>query len=465
VAAEAEASALSSSQRIHLVGIGGSGMSALAALLSSQGKRLTGSDLSSDAAERLRLPEIGVRVGHEADQVGEAELVITSAAIPAENPELVEARRRGLPILTHAQALGELMRSKVGVGVAGTHGKSTTTAMLGFVLEQAGLDPTVLVGANALNFGSGTRPGQGRHLVVEADEYDRRFLALDPWLAVLTGIEADHLDYYRDLAEIVGAFETFAARVAPDGVLVTCADDPLLAGLRLPRRRITYGQQAASDWRVGAYRAETGGGCRFELIGPSGRHQVQLQLSGAHNAVNAAGVGAAASALGVDPDRAVAALRDFAGTERRFQTVARVAGVWIVDDYAHHPTAVRATLAAAREVHAGRLWAVFQPHTTNRVAAMLAAFATCFQAADRLVLLPIFCPPGRERGARAVSSADLAARISRPPVSAPPTLELAEAALADELQPGDLVVVMGAGDVTRLSRGLAERLAARESAS
>jgi UDP-N-acetylmuramate--alanine ligase len=453
---------LANADRVHLVGIGGSGMRSLAILLAAEGKRISGSDLSAEAVAQLASQGIETSVGHRAEQLGRAEAVIVSAAIPADNAELLEARRRGLPVLTHAAALGELMQPRFGVAVAGTHGKTTTTAMLGHILARAGLDPTVLVGATVLNLGSGARPGRGAYLVVEADEYDRRFLALRPRLVLITGIEADHLDYFRDLEEIVDAFRAFADRLGPDGLLITCADDPVLAGIDLPRRRLSYGRASSADWRLTAFHPRPGGGCEFGLDGPSGAARVELQLSGLHNATNAAGAIAASCTLGVPLDGAAAAVADFRGTERRFQTVWRAGGIWIVDDYAHHPSEVRATLAAAREVHRGRLWAVFQPHTTNRVAELREEFGTSFVAADRLTLLPIYRPPGRERGERAVTAADLASAISRPPPSLAASLEAAEEDVAGELRPGDLAVVMGAGDVTLLSRGLARRLARRE---
>ena len=436
-------------------------MSALADLLAAQGKQVSGSDLSAQAVCRLTGRGIRAAVGHRAQQVGDAQLVVITAAAAADNPEIVEARRRGLPVLTHAQALGDLMQARSGVAVAGTHGKTTTTAMLGYLLEQAGLDPTVLVGATALNFGSGARLGRGPHLVAEADEYDRRFLALKPHLAIITGIEADHLDYFTDLDEIVGAFHAFVDRVAPDGVLVTAADDPVLAQLRLQRRRVSYGLAAQADWRTRDFRPLAGGGCEFSLVGPLGRSAVMLRLSGLHNALNATGAVAAACELGVPFRGAAAALADFTGTERRFETVWRSDNIWLVDDYAHHPTAVRATLAAARQVHSGRLWAVFQPHTANRVAVFFEELADSLRAADRVTVLPIYQPPGREQNIPPISSADLAAAVHGPDTSVARSLEDAESELAAEVRPGDLVVVLGAGDVTRLSRGLAQRLASR----
>lgn len=454
---------LHTAQRVHLVGIGGSGMSALATLLVHQGKTVSGSDLSPDIKD-LGLERLGINLslGHRAEQIGQAELLVASAAVPPDNFELVEARRRRLPVITHAEALGQLMDSRTGVAVAGTHGKTTTTAVLGFILERCGLDPTVLVGAKMLDFDSSARLGRGRHLVVEADEYERRFLSLRPWLAVITSIEADHLDYFEDLQEIVQVFRQLASQVEPGGVLVTCADDPVLASTELPGRRVTYGFSGEARWRLESYQPLPYGGCQFELIGPSGRAGVTLRLVGRHNASNAAGAIAAACELGASLPDASQAAAAFEGTERRFQTVRRSGGIWLVDDYAHHPTAVRATLVAAREAHAGRLWAVFQPHTTNRLAELLGDFASSFQAADLLMLLPIYIPPGRERGGRGVSSHDLAAAIEHPPVRVAGSLEAAEDELIEELRRGDLALVMGAGDVCRVSRGVARRLEERE---
>ena len=454
--------ALDAGGRLHLVGIGGSGMASLAELLAFQGKSVTGSDLSSGATHKLG--KLGIRVwrGHRAEHLGAAEVVIVSAAVPRDNPELQEARRRGLPVLTHAEALGELMAVRTGVAVAGTHGKSTTTALLGWMLARAGLDPTILVGAHVPDFGGGARLGRGSHLVVEADEYARRFLSLRPSLALITGIEADHLDYFSGLDEIVGVFRAFAERLSSDGCLVTCADDSILSGLAFAGRRVSYGRSATADWRLLDYQPRPGGGCDFELVGPVGRARARLRLSGSHNALNALGAAAAACELGVALPEALAAAEEFQGTGRRFETAWRADGIWVVDDYAHHPTAVRATLGAAREVHSGRLWAVFQPHTANRVAELLDEFATCFEAADRLLLLPIYQPPGRLDGGRAVTIDDLAARVRGPAVEIADSNDDGANRLAAQIQPGDLVLVMGAGDVTALTCRLVERLRSGE---
>jgi UDP-N-acetylmuramate--alanine ligase len=455
-----DSTALSQARRVHLVGVGGSGMASLAELLAFRGRRVSGSDLARGAERRLATAGVEYFFGHRAEQVGPAEAVIVSAAIPGDNLELAEARRRGLPVFTHAQALGALMAERTGVAVAGTHGKTTTTALVGYLLARAGLDPTVLVGAAAADFGGGARLGRGPHLVVEADEYADRFLALRPKLALITGIEADHLDYFADLEAIRRAFQAFAARVDPDGLILTCADDPVLAATALAGRRLSYGSSQQADWRLLEFRPRPGGGSDITLAGPGPRLEARLALTGRHNALNAVGAVGAVCQLGVDPIAAAAALAEFGGTERRFQTAWRRDGIWLVDDYAHHPTAVRATLRAAREVHAGRLWAVFQPHTADRLAALLDDFATCFEPADRLLLLPIYQPPGRTQGGRAGRLEDLAARIEWPPVEVARSLPAAAARLAGLLRPGDLVVVMGAGDVTELTAALVARLGA-----
>jgi UDP-N-acetylmuramate--alanine ligase len=449
-----------------MVGIGGSGMRGLATLLALQGKTVSGSDLSPAAGEvGLQRLGIALAIGHRTEHVGQAEFLIASAAVSADNPELLEARRRRLPIMTHAQALGQLMASRIGVAVAGTHGKTTTSALLGLILEQCGMDPSVLVGAKVLNFDSSARLGRGQHLIVEADEYERRFLTLSPWLAVITSIEADHLDYFANLEEIVEVFRQFAGQIAPEGVVVTCADEPLLAEMELPARRVAYGFSPGAVWRLDGYKPLSSSGCRFSLAGPRGDATVALRLAGRHNALNAAGAIAAACELGVALPEAARAAANFRGTERRFQTVWQSGGIWLVDDYAHHPTAIRATLAAAREIHQGRLWVVFQPHTTNRLGQLLGAFTESFQGADLLTLLPVYIPSGRERGGRPITSHDLAAAIQHPPVHLAESLKAAEEQLLAELRPGDLAVVMGAGDVYRVSQTVARQLAQRSPAA
>jgi UDP-N-acetylmuramate--alanine ligase len=349
------------------------------------------------------------------------------------------------------------------------------------LLERAGKDPTILAGAEMRNYGASVRLGRGPHVVVEADEYDRRFLKLSPRVAVVTSIEPDHLDYYRDLAEIRETFAAFAGRLPPDGLLVACADDPEARRLPASCARVEYGLGAARDgwqatnWRPvvlgpeGAVTPANGDAedalpgaqyaTEFVAEAPDGsRARAVVPLVGAHNVANALAALAIVTAEGVPLADAAAALAGFRGTHRRFQVVGSAAGITVVDDYAHHPTAVRVTLQAAREVHEGPLWAVFQPHTRNRTARLLNEFAAAFGAADAVVITDIYEPVGREREPLAISGADLAARIVEPSAAYVPTLEGAADYLTERLTPGSLVLTMGAGDVDRLGPLLLERL-------
>jgi len=452
--------------RPHLVGVAGAAMRSMASLLLELGREVSGSD-SGSVAELADLVARGARIdqGHDAANVAGADLVIVSAAVPADNPELAAARLRGIPILSHAQALGALMATRDGIGVAGTHGKSTTTALVAHILAVAGRDPTLAGGAHAIDFGGFSRLGHGPELVAEADEYGRRFLELHPRLAIVTGVEPDHLDYYGSFEAVKEAFQQFVAGLAPDGIVVTCEDEPTLARLPLARRRVRYGWAGHADWRLERYEPRPGGGGRFAVRSPDGqRTAYELRLNGRHNAANAVAALAICRELGVSATSAREGLATFRGTARRFETVARADGVWVVDDYAHHPTEVAVNLAAARDVHAGRLVAVFQPHTVHRTRALLDEFAVAFSAADRLILAPIYQPTGRGSDDPAVTSSELAARIVGTEVTAAPSLETAYRMAEAELRPGTLVLVLGAGDVTTVAWRLARAAQARPEA-
>ena len=453
-------------RRPHLVGVGGSGMNSLATLLRAMGLDVTGSDRSpGPMLDWLAGQGVRVQVGHEPGLVADADLVVRSAAIGDDNPELAVARARGVPVVSHARALGALMARKVGVAVAGTHGKSTTTALIAHILAVAGRDPTLVGGAVALDFGASSRLGGGPELVAEADEYGRRFLELHPHLAVITSIEPDHLDYYGSFEAVVEAFERFVAGMPEDGTVITHADDPVLRALDLPRRRLTYGTEPSSDWWLTRYEPRAGGGARLdvsrpEVSRPDGSPRAfESALTGWHNAMNALAAVAVAAELGIDERHVAAALGSFKGTRRRFETRARRNGVWLVDDYAHHPTAVRATLRAAHDAHAGRIVAVFQPHTTHRTAALLDEFAAAFGDADRVLLAPIYRPTGREVDESSVTSSDLATRMHHSDVRAVESLGAAfELLVSDELHAGTLILTLGAGDVTALADHLVEHL-------
>jgi len=459
---------LDAARRPHLIGVAGTGMNSLATLLAELGKDVTGSDRASGGMVEW-LTERGIRVqkGHTPHLIDDADVVIRSAAVPDDNPEILTARERGVHVLTHAQALGALMAARVGIGVAGTHGKSTTTALIAHILTAGGRAPTLVGGAVALDVGASSRLGRGPELVAEADEYGRRFLELHPKLAVITGIEPDHLDYYGSFEAVIEAFEQFVGGMAADGTVVTNADDPVLRALALPRRRLTYGVASDATWRLADVRPILSGGSTLDVIGPDGAPWALMSaLTGAHNAMNALAAIAVAGELGVARSYVETALASFRGTRRRFETRARRHGVWVVDDYAHHPTAVTATLRAAREVHDGRLVAVFQPHTTHRTAALLEEFARSFGDADRAILLPIYRPAGREAdehsiasGDRPVESGDVVARMGHPHASVVESLDAAFDLLCrEELREGTLILTLGAGDVTTLADRLADHL-------
>src|SRR5262249_42388431 len=357
---------------------GGAGRRPLAGYFLQRGRSVSGSDARGGETARA-LAEQGARVygGHAASQVGPADLVVVSAAVAPDNAEVQEAQRRGIPVLTHAEALGLVVATGHGIAVAGTHGKSTTTALVGFLLEREGRDPTILAGAEMLNYGASVRLGRGAAIVVEADEYARRFHELAPEVAVVTSIEPDHLDYYRDLTEIEQAFGAFVAKLPSAGWLIACDDDPLVRRLAAPARRVSYGLQSQEGWHaVDCLPVSDPPGTRFLAVAPDGeRAPVALALVGHHNVANALAALAVAAAEGVPLARAAASIAGFRGTRRRFQLVGEAGGVRVVDDYAHHPTAVRVTLEAARARHAGPLWVVFQPHTRNRTVRLLDEFA------------------------------------------------------------------------------------------
>jgi len=349
------------------------------------------------------------------------------------------------------------MATRDGIAVAGTHGKSTTTALVAHLLAMAGRDPTLAGGAHAIDFDGFSRLGRGPELVAEADEYGRRFLELHPRLAIVTAVEPDHLDYYGSFEAIREAFQQFVDGMAPDGIVVTCEDEPNLARLPLARRRIRYGWAGHAAWRLERFVPRPGGGASFTVRRPDGTNDsYEMRLTGRHNAANAVAALAICRELGV-PDEAVRdGLASFQGTGRRFETLARADGIWVVDDYAHHPTAVALNLESARDVHGGRLVAVFQPHTTHRTRALLDELAAAFTAADRVILTPIYQPTGRGDGEPEITAQELAAKIDHPDVVAAASLDAAYALAEAELSPGTLVLVMGAGDVTSIARRLGE---------
>jgi UDP-N-acetylmuramate--alanine ligase len=441
--------------KAHLIGIGGSGMSALAHLYLERGDSVSGSDVAASPVTEA-LTDAGARIalGHSGDNLGDADIVVASTAIGAGNPELLDARRRGLRVISRGRAAAELARDRRQVAVAGTHGKTTTTTMVAAVLQAT--DPLVLSGGRLPGTIYNSRPGAGRFAVVEADESDGSFLELVPEVGVVTNVEADHLDRYRDLQQVERAFELFASRIT--GTLVACVDD---AGARAlvvaaPGAVVSYGFEPA-EVRGSSY-VPSGGGCVFLVDSPWGVAQVQLPIPGRHNATNALGAIAAGLLLGRPLSEVVARLAAVELPGRRLELVAEIGGARIYDDYGHHPTEVAATLGAAREIAAGRLLCAFQPHRYSRLKAMMEDFGSSFSSADEVLLLPVY--GAGEAAIDGATSAALAESIRRHdpdrPVVLLPSIDHLPDELRGRLRPGDVAVCMGAGDIYLASRRLKE---------
>lgn len=447
-------------RRIHFVGVGGVGVSALAELACRRGAVVTGSDLKDSAAlDRLR--SAGVVIfppGHRAEYASVADLVVYTSACPSDHVELVAARRTGVPTMRRAEFLAASVADRRTVAIAGAHGKTTTTAMTGAALVAAGLDPTILVGGYLREGGANLRVGAGPYAVVEADEYDRSFLALDPFVALVNNIDREHLDIYRDLDDLRATFAAFADRVPAGGVVLLGADDAEAASLRSRLRSPvrTFGLSESADVRAIDVKPDSIGS-RFTLVVDGVRAgEIGLQVPGLHNVRNALGAAAAALACGADPESIARGLSSFRGVGRRFERLGERDGTLVVDDYAHHPSEMRATIAAARLVEPGRrLVVLFQPHLYSRTRDLAADFAVELAAADVALLAPIY--GSREAPITGVTSALIA---EAPGLRGRPTDRLqcpsdrpgVAAALAATLRPGDLLIVAGAGDV----RGFAE---------
>ncbi|MGH2653217.1 MAG: UDP-N-acetylmuramate--L-alanine ligase [Actinomycetota bacterium] len=446
---------LSTIHRIHLVGIGGAGMSGLARLFLARGVAVSGSDLKgSTQLDELRTIGADVAAGHDAANLAEPDAVVVSTAIGPGNPEVDEARRRGIPVLARAQVLAAMMRERRGVAVAGTHGKTTTTSMLAVILERAGLDPTYVVGGDLNESGSNARSGTGEVFLAEADESDGSFLLLQPEVAVVTNVEEDHLDFYADREEIEAAFTTFCRRA---GLVVACADDPGTVRVveASDSTTVWYGESDTADVVVEEAVVRKGGGtCRIRVEPSPGVEpwagRLDLPVPGRHHLLNAAGAVAAASRIGIEPGTAVAALEGFGGVRRRWEVRGRARGAAFVDDYAHHPTEITATLGAARADGADRIVAVFQPHRFSRTSSMWRALGESLVGADVVVVTDVFGagehPVPGVTGKLVVDGLVEAAPGKRA-VYLPRRSDVAPF-LAREVRAGDLVLTLGAGDIT-----------------
>jgi UDP-N-acetylmuramate--alanine ligase len=474
---------LGKTKRIHFVGIGGIGMSGIAELLANLGFAVSGSDARRSPTTARLERNFGVTVfeGHRADNVGDADVVVFTSAVRATNPELVEASRRGIPVIRRAEMLAELMRLKSSIAVAGSHGKTTTTSMIALVMERAGLDPTVVIGGRVSAFGSNARLGAGEYMVAEADESDRSFLMLSPSIAVMTNVDHEHMESYRDFTELQAAFADFANKVPFYGAVVACADDPGLAEVlpRVKRPLVTYGLDepppklhakveggphvstshlTGTDVELGSF----GGRCvvqqrtaqRVERLGT-----LELSVPGRHNLQNALAAVAVGAQVGIDFSRVASALGEFAGAERRFERHGERAGVLVVDDYGHHPTEIAAVIAAARVTLNRRLIVVFQPHRYSRTRDLMTAFGPALAGADEVVLTEIYA--AGEEPVPGITSDALAAAIresSGRSVRLVRTLEEIVPLVLSVARPGDAILTLGAGSIGTIPAQLVDAL-------
>lgn len=450
-------------RRVHFIGVGGSGMSGLAEVLLNLGYTVSGSDAKrSETTDRLSRLGGRIFLGHDPAQIEGAQVVVYSSAVPGDNLELAAARRAGLPVIPRAELLGELMRMKFGVAVAGAHGKTTTTTLVGSVLARGGLDPTIVVGGRVHAFGSNARLGQGQFLVAEADESDGSFLRLVPAIAVITNLDLEHLDHYGDLRAIRAAFTAFAERVPFYGLIVACAEDSevlrALAGVAT-KRTMSYGIDAGD---VRARDVElTASGARFSVwVRERSMGQAETRLMGRHNVLNALAAVCVGLELEIPFALIAQGLTEFAGVGRRFEVKGESDGVLVVDDYGHHPTEIAATLAAAR-VHGRRLVVLFQPHRYTRTQALAERFGESLADADLVLVTDIYAAGEKPiPGVGADSIVKAAAQRGHAHVEYAGDLRRAQARLAEVARPGDLVLTLGAGDVWKAGEGfLAERQA------
>lgn len=458
--------------RVHFTGIGGAGMSGIARIMLARGISVSGSD-QADSEQLAALAALGAQVhaGHAAANVAGADTVVYSTAIRDDNPELVEARRRGLRVLHRAAALASVMLGRRGIAVAGTHGKTTTTSMVTTVLRHCGDDPGYVIGGILSETGLGAEDGTGEAFVAEADESDGSFLMLAPEAAIVTSIEADHLDNYGSLAEIEAAFAAFARRVRPGGVLIACADDPGAAALAesarsLPVRVRTYGQAPGADYQVTGI-VPAGMAVQLAVRGAPGTGSaaqpatsLRIGVPGRHNALNAAAAFAAAVEIGLPAGQAAAGLATYRGARRRMEPKGEADGVMVLDSYAHHPTEIAADLHAARDIVAGgRVIAVFQPHLFSRTRIFATEFGAALGLADEVIVLGIYA--AREDPEPGVTGELVAAQVPGGRARFVPARAEVPGAVVATAKPGDLVLTMGAGDVTALGPRILDALRAR----
>ena len=441
------------SQHAHFIGIGGIGMSGIAEILLSMGMKVSGSDLRRGPVTD-RLAGLGAKIyeGHDAANVVGATVVVTSSAVNQKNAEVMEAHKRKIPVIQRAEMLAELMRLKYGIAIAGMHGKTTTTSMVAAVLSAGGLDPTVVVGGRVDALGSNARLGSTQFLVAEADESDRSFLKLSPIMAVVTNLDREHMDTYIDMADVERVFLEFMDRVPFYGAVTACIDNPQLKAIlpRARRRVFTYGVSEGADFRTEFLPGNGISLSRFLVHTKEGTlGPFELHVPGRHNVLNATAAVAIARQLEVPGEKIADGLNHFSGVDRRFQLRGQTRGVRVVDDYGHHPTEIRATLAAARESQPRKLHVVFQPHRYSRTLDLYTEFATAFADADTVLVLPIYA--ASEEPIPGVTAERLASLIKGPQCQFVPDFATAVQTDAVAAQEGDLIMTLGAGSVSQLA--------------
>ncbi len=454
---------LANLHNIHFIGIGGAGMSAIAYVLIKRGYDVSGSDLNAGhMSAHLAQEGAMVYMGHAACQVDDAEAVVISTAIHADNPELLAAQKRNIPVLHRSDVLAAIMNAADGVAVAGAHGKTTTSAMISCIAAEGGVDPTVIIGGEVSSLGGNARNGAGRFVVAEADESDGSFLKLQPYLAVVTNIEDDHLDHYGTEENIYQAFKQFVGNIKEGGKAVLCFDNPKVRRLAAETAGtvITYGVEGEGADYTAKNIAYGVSGTSYDLY-YNGEYltRVELAVPGRHNVLNSMGAFAAAREMGIEVASILASLKKFGGAKRRFETKGKAGGVWVVDDYAHHPTEIGVTLKAARQTQPRRLLCVFQPHRYTRTKLLFDEFCQCFADCDELILTDIYA--ASENPIPGVSSMQLAEGIKAATgqnVLYIGKLVKAEEYLEREVQPGDLVMTIGAGDVFKIGEELVREL-------
>ena len=450
---------LADHSNIHCIGIGGIGLSGIAEILLFRGYKVSGSDMNtSEITEKLAAHGAKIYQGHRAENVEDADLIIYSAAIAEENPEIIRAREKGIPLASRAEVLGLLMDEfPESIAISGTHGKTTTTSMVSLILEDAKYNPTILVGGNLNEIGGNYKVGEGDFFVTEACEYRDSFLELRPEIEVILNIDSDHLDYFKDIDHIVSSFDRFTENVRPGGTIVAYDSNPFVNRVIKDRPNVvTYGYNQGSTYSIQDVKFEQNGMPSFD-IHHDGQNlgRVTLSVPGEHNILNAGAAFACCHELGVNPGIIIETLSKYRGTQRRFDVLGKTDnGVMLVDDYAHHPTEIRATLSAAQNLPHSRLWCLFQPHTYTRTLALFDEFAEAFEKADILILVDIYA--AREKNIHNISSKNLADRIKethpdKEILYIPDFKELAEK-VKNEAKEGDLVITMGAGDIYKVGQ-------------